>query len=625
MDAQVAQDIFKEDTWLPAIYLARSLTRRNTLIMPEDESSIQIIDIGMSVTEHKEVYQDLPKVTVGSESEKVGWTHVLVIGDFDSAGGRKLLHKAIQARIEDPNIELVLLHNQQESTNAPTLSTVLRTLQAMDYLDSPAKLEGLLEATPSPDPQGDEAARSSEFWSSAQIFAKALGFNAGQKGLVVNGRVIGPIPESLDFSNDDFKLLLKYEHEKRTAPALGAAHALGILDKLDSPLAAARLSSLVALSAVSDVPEGIFEAPSTLRTSAFKQWNTNAAIQTGDIDTAIIQIVAIVDPASELAQRWIPVLKVLSELSGVHLRLFMNPQDVLEELPVKRFYRYVLDVRPTFESDGSLMKPRARFTGIPGEALLTVGMDVPPSWLVAPKECIYDLDNIKLSSLKDRLRGSDVNAVYELEHILIEGHSRDISTGKAPRGVQLTLGTEKTPHHADTIVMANLGYFQFKANPGYWKINLEKGRSQKIFHIDSAGTKGYRPTPGDESTEIELMSFQGKTLFPRLSRKPGRENDDVLEEEKPKPGSAMGYFSKGLKVVEDVLSNVGLAKSKQHADINIFSVASGHLYERMLNIMMVSVMRHTKHTVKFWFIEQFLSPSFKVGRLFSSRRAFPSK
>jgi UDP-glucose:glycoprotein glucosyltransferase len=50
----------------------------------------------------------------------------------------------------------------------------------------------------------------------------------------------------------------------------------------------------------------------------------------------------------------------------------------------------------------------------------------------------------------------------------------------------------------------------------------------------------------------------------------------------------------------------------KHADINIFSVASGHLYERMLNIMMVSVMRHTKHTVKFWFIEQFLSPSFKA-------------
>ena len=32
----------------------------------------------------------------------------------------------------------------------------------------------------------------------------------------------------------------------------------------------------------------------------------------------------------------------------------------------------------------------------------------------------------------------------------------------------------------------------------------------------------------------------------------------------------------------------------------------------MLNIMMLSVMKHTKHSVKFWFIEQFLSPSFKT-------------
>ncbi|MBE3043790.1 hypothetical protein IMZ48_14695 [Candidatus Bathyarchaeota archaeon] len=54
-----------------------------------------------------------------------------------------------------------------------------------------------------------------------------------------------------------------------------------------------------------------------------------------------------------------------------------------------------------------------------------------------------------------------------------------------------------------------------------------------------------------------------------------------------------------------------LTSAQEHAEINIFSVASGHLYERMLKIMILSVMKHTEHTVKFWFIEQFLSPSFK--------------
>lgn len=46
--------------------------------------------------------------------------------------------------------------------------------------------------------------------------------------------------------------------------------------------------------------------------------------------------------------------------------------------------------------------------------------------------------------------------------------------------------------------------------------------------------------------------------------------------------------------------------------INIFSVASGHLYERFLRIMMLSVLKHTKSPVKFWFLKNYLSPTFKV-------------
>lgn len=44
--------------------------------------------------------------------------------------------------------------------------------------------------------------------------------------------------------------------------------------------------------------------------------------------------------------------------------------------------------------------------------------------------------------------------------------------------------------------------------------------------------------------------------------------------------------------------------------MHVFSVASGHLYERFLSIMMLSVKGQSKHTVKFWLIENFLSPSF---------------
>ncbi|KAJ8685939.1 hypothetical protein QAD02_021732, partial [Eretmocerus hayati] len=45
--------------------------------------------------------------------------------------------------------------------------------------------------------------------------------------------------------------------------------------------------------------------------------------------------------------------------------------------------------------------------------------------------------------------------------------------------------------------------------------------------------------------------------------------------------------------------------------LNIFSLASGHLYERFLRIMMLSVLKHTTSPVKFWFLKNYLSPLFK--------------
>lgn len=52
---------------------------------------------------------------------------------------------------------------------------------------------------------------------------------------------------------------------------------------------------------------------------------------------------------------------------------------------------------------------------------------------------------------------------------------------------------------------------------------------------------------------------------------------------------------------------------EQEEKLNIFSLASGHLYERFLKIMMYSVMKHTKTPVKFWFLKNYLSPTLKVN------------
>lgn len=72
---------------------------------------------------------------------------------------------------------------------------------------------------------------------------------------------------------------------------------------------------------------------------------------------------------------------------------------------------------------------------------------------------------------------------FELEYLLLEGHCFESTLGTPPRGLQITLGTESNPVIVDTIVMANLGYFQLKANPGAWVLRLRQGKSAEIYDI----------------------------------------------------------------------------------------------------------------------------------------------
>lgn len=642
----VYEEEVTEEDYLPELFLSKASLKRNPVIVPEDDKTARHLVVGDLP------FDSLPSLPASKDTIESELVHLTVAADLDSEAGFELAMEALLFQKEHDNVEVALLHVSNgadpekkllspfgKSGDVAMVESLVAQygLEARNMLGEDAKPDfaqrkTIYQTVFQAAAMEIESATTKEVeraWVPAQSIATACGMTAGQKAIILNGRLAGPINGFLEVNADDLEALLAYERKKRLLPASAAIKALNLQGKADTPLAFARVSNLIALSLVSDIPEGIFEAAPTVRTDVFKKWNsTHTAIKIGNRDSATIQIHASIDPASEVAQRWIPIVKVLSELDGVYLCLYLNPKERLEELPVKRFYRYVLDSKPAFADDGAVRGLSARFAGLPAEALLNMGMDLPPSWLVAPEDSVHDLDNIKLSAVKS---GSDIEATYELEHILIEGHSRDVTLGPPPRGAQLVLGTKLDPHFADTIIMANLGYFQFKTNPGIYSLALQKGRSQEIFKIDSAGSKGYTATPGDESTEIALMSFRGATLFPRLSRKPNMEEEDVLEAssnmvddlanqadkllKQAGVKSAGKYLNKAAKFGSKMLSKSGKAgnlEPAEHADINIFSVASGHLYERMLNIMMVSVMKHTKHTVKFWFIEQFLSPSFKA-------------
>jgi UDP-glucose:glycoprotein glucosyltransferase len=644
MDSRTVQEaiytqMVSEDEWLPSLFLVNPSFRRNPQVVPEDDKSVRHVNVGELPFEELPVCVSDNEAGVERNLEPV---HLTVAADLSSRNGLEFLMETLLYQAEQANIHVAVLHVpssqsavSRESVAAMSDNSLLHSIQS-EYRDIAHKTHGtdglsfvqrqkVYDALHNERTGGAETNVTS--WAPFAPIVAAAGIAPGQKALILNGRVVGPMNGSTPINMADLESLFAYERKQRLTPAAIAIAAVEPKNDAVTPLSFARVSNLIALSLVSDIPDGIFEAAPTIRTAIFDKWeSSHTAIKVGDREAATIQIVASIDPVSELAQRWIPIIKALSELDGTYTCLYLNPRERIEELPIKRFYRYVLGSKPTFDSDGVLQGLSAHFAGLPAEALLNMGMDLPPSWLVAPEESIYDLDNIKLSAVKS---DAEIGATYELEHILIEGHSRDATLGPPPRGAQLVLGTELEPHFADTIVMANLGYFQFKANPGVYNLALQKGRSQDIFHIESAGTNGYNPAGQDESTEIALMSFRGATLFPRLSRKPGMEEEDVLEASKTavenladqadkllaQAGVAGAQASKYLHKATKIGSSLLPGSNKNaggHADINIFSVASGHLYERMLNIMMVSVMKHTKHTVKFWFIEQFLSPSFKT-------------
>lgn len=642
MDLRIVQQaVFQrkvdDDAYVPDLFLADALPARNPVIMPESDSDLSMIDLNEVSGLQDGLVGLVPGVSVAESTSKSELIHLVMVADFDHQTGPSWFMRAVDLVKDHDNVELYIVHNpkdnapgklsrriQQILTTESDDSTFDRLWQEANHVDGKGAFDPATGAA-------DDVAPVS-FWASAKPLLDAAGFTPGQAGVILNGRVVGPMnhdASNMRLSQDDLEMLLDYECKRRLTPAAKVLETINAKDMIQTTFAFAKLSNLLALSTASQVAESIFEGPPTARTSALEDFDgEHSAITAGDKQTASIQVVATIDPTSEQAQTLLPVLKVLSELHGVHTRIFLNPREQLTELPVKRFYRQVLRSAPEFDEAGALLQAKAVFQDLPESALLTLAMDVPPAWLVSPRDSVYDLDNLKLSTVKS----GDVEATYQLDYILIEGHSSDVQRNQAPRGAQLVLSTDSNPHFADTIIMANLGYFQFKTNPGYYQLALQKGRSDEIFSIHSTAPGGNSKTRATDSpTDIVLTSFRGTTLFPKLSRKPGKEEDDVLQPSASgvdklvdKAGgvlssigldSAGSWLSKASKAGGSLLGRSDKSKDVQvlpHADINIFSVASGHLYERMLNIMMVSVMKHTSHSVKFWFIEQFLSPSFKA-------------
>ncbi|KAJ2615865.1 killer toxin resistant protein [Coemansia sp. RSA 1365] len=357
--------------------------------------------------------------------------------------------------------------------------------------------------------------------------------------------------------------------------------------------------------------------------------DTETYLKFGDPNSAYLRVQVVLDPLSENAQKWVPILETLLSLPNVSLELWLNPKHKVEVLPVRRFYRYLWPSGLEFDSAGDITDPEVVFSSIPADPLLTLSMDVPTAWLVTAVDSIHDLDNIRLSSLRGQHR--DISAIYKLVNILVEGHLIDRNSRSPARGLEVQLGTSLEPAATDTIVMANLGYLQLKANPGVWRFGIRPGRSADIYRIDNVSSNRWNYAAAAEAADnkhdiqhtVLVTGFNGATIFPLVSKRPGREKDDVLQSSEidstdstapasKSGGSIWGKIRGSIGGGSSGDGNSGVVSSDERPHFDVFAVASGHLYERLMSIMMLSVLNSTESSVKFWLIENFLSPSFKA-------------
>ena len=546
----------------------------------------------------------------GSKMSKLRMVTIWVVANLDTKEGREIFLSALGQVKTTNQMRIGLIHNTPSpgliSKIAQAAVTTLDTAESSAVLskvlkeDTASKLVAGKKKLSGFDIPGVEMSQfikeveetDEDLFTVHRLFATEDLKLGDSRGLVVNGKIIGPLAAEEEINTEDFDLL-----EKLTMSQYGDKLVQAFYNQLDVQQAAVSDQAMIVAGLLASRPSSKPRSEISFRSDQ----HSVITLPPRQEDRPSFEIVAIVDPISRGAGKISPLLGVLHQVLNAKIRVFLNCVDKHSEMPNKSFFRQVLQPGLTFTEEGKVSEgPRAVFQNIPEQPVLTLAMHVPDNWLVEPVKSVYDLDNIKLETLEGA-----VSSVWELNSLLLEGHCFESGTGNPPRGLQLTLGTKNNPDFTDTIVMANLGYLQLKAAPGAWFLNLRDGRSADIYDIVNQENTD-SPASSKEVTVL-MNSFQSRIIKLKVSKKADKRNEELLPQD-PREEETDGWFS---SLTNKLSSGSASGEEEEDQGLNIFCVATGHLYERLLKIMMLSVMKTTKTPVKFWILKNFLSPSLK--------------
>lgn len=544
-----------------------------------------------------------------NSNEKCHPITVWIFTDLTTNQGKVLVRDAIEhMRTDSESVRLAVIHSSVSDV-AIVFEGLLRTIDDQKQLQNllikvleseDQNLSTLINLLPT-DVGIDIKSSQSEVQSLLKLHEMChlkCSSSLLHDSIVINGRVVRM--ESSTFTQEDFNLIEKHgmiTHGNKLKESVSKSQ--DVRSCSDQMM---KIASLL-LSKPGGKQRHDLNLPKGLKSII--------TIEPNDPSSSALDVVAVFEPLSRGAQKILPLLNVLKQVVNMNIKIYSNCIDKHSEMPLKSFFRFVLEPELLFTDQG-IRTNNALFQEVPSTALFTLGMVTPENWLV---ECIkspHDLDNIHL----EQVQGSGVFAIFKLQNLLLEGHCFEQSTGNPPRGLQLVLTSKVSEegHYkdviGDTIVMANLGYFQLKANPGAWHLALRSGRSSDIYTIvKSDGEDIISPGNSTPSVPVLITSFRSNVVKVKVSKKPGKADQELLfDGDADDDGANVGFWNDIWGGKKDTDLETGNGSSDI---INIFSLASGHLYERLLRIMMLSVMKHTKSPIKFWFLKNYLSPTFK--------------
>ncbi|KAK9286489.1 hypothetical protein L1049_014887 [Liquidambar formosana] len=633
--------------------------RYNPQIIADGKVKPRFISLSTSIVERESVLNEISYLHSPETIDDLKPVTHLLATDVTSRKGMKLLHEGIRYLIGGTkNARVGVLFSAKPSGDSASLlfvkvfeitaSSYGHKKKVLDFLDqlcsfyeheymltssmdaerTQAFIDKVIElADANGIPSKGYKSALSEFWVDklrnhlnkvAQFLYRKLGPESGANAIITNGRVMLPIDESAILSHD-LHLLESVEFKQRIKQIVEIIEEVKWED-IDPDMLTSKFISDVVMF----VSSSMAMRDRSSESARFEVLNAKYSAVVLNNDYSSIHIDAVVDPLSPSGQKLSSLLRVLGKVFQPSMRLVLNPLSSLVDLPLKNYYRYVVPTMDDFSStDYTVNGPQAFFANMPLSKTLTMNLDVPEPWLVEPVIAVHDLDNILLENLGDT---RTLQAVFELEALVLTGHCSE-KDHEPPRGLQLILGTKSAPHLVDTLVMANLGYWQMKVFPGVWYLQLAPGRSAELYVLKEDGD---RSQDISLSKRITINDLRGKLVHLEVVKKKGMEHEKLLvsaeddnHSQGKKKGNHNSWNSNFFKWASGFIGGNEQSKQSKSAvaehgkggrhgkTINIFSIASGHLYERFLKIMILSVLKNTRRPVKFWFIKNYLSPQFK--------------